>query len=169
MEIDRYRVSATPVYTLLTPTDRAWCHWHLACYLLSVSSVHVLYATTHCCCSIPSKKSRIFLDTHIFYKKLRNVSCEYHRWNGWNSTLQSTWYIRHVRTICFLWTKPTVWLLILSFTQIIFLDAAGVNRTIFHNFSVHWYYITLIKGRYYIKHDINVRHGKQNPRIGRWL
>ena len=26
------------------------------------------------------------------------------------------------------------------------LDAARVNRTIFHNHSVHWYYITLIKG-----------------------
>ena len=48
------------------------------------------------------------------------------------------------------------------------LDAARVNRTIFHNHSVHLYYITLTKGRYYIKHDINVRHGKQNPRKGRW-
>ena len=39
------------------------------------------------------------------------------------------------------------------------LDAAGVNRTISHNHSVHGYYITLIKGRYNIKHDIDVRHG----------
>ena len=46
------------------------------------------------------------------------------------------------------------------------LDAVRVNRTIFHNHSVHWYYITLIKGRDYIKHHINVRHGKQNPRRG---
>ena len=37
--------------------------------------------------------------------------------NGWNSTLQAPWYIRHVRIMCFLWTKPTMWLLILSFTQ----------------------------------------------------
>ena len=29
------------------------------------------------------------------------------------------------------------------------LDAARVNRTIFDNHSVHWYYITLIKGRDY--------------------
>ena len=28
--------------------------------------------------------------------------------------------------------------------------------------------VTLKKGRYYIKHDMNVRHGKQNPRRGRW-
>ena len=49
------------------------------------------------------------------------------------------------------------------------LDAARVNRTIFHTHSVHRYYITLIRGRYYIKYDMNVRHGKQNPRRGRWL
>ena len=121
----------------------------------------------------------------ISYKKLKNVRCEYNRLNGWNSTLQAAWYIRRVRIIWFLWTKPTIWL-ILSFTQNIVracsmfypyeryrsvtpLDAARVNRTIFRNHSVHWYYITLIKGRYYIKHDINVRHGKQNPRRGRWL
>ena len=29
------------------------------------------------------------------------------------------------------------------------LDAARVNRTIFHNHSMHRYYTTLIKGRYY--------------------
>ena len=60
-----------------------------------------------------------------FYKKLKNVSCEYDRLNGWNSSLQAAWYIRHVRWTClfyvsfiiwFLWAKPTTWLLILSFT-----------------------------------------------------
>ena len=30
------------------------------------------------------------------------------------------------------------------------------------------HYITLIKGRDYIKHDINVRRGKPNPRRGRY-
>ena len=35
------------------------------------------------------------------------------------------------------------------------LDAARVNKTIFHNHSVHWYYITLIEGRYYSKYDTN--------------
>ena len=35
-------------------------------------------------------------------------------------------------------------------------DAVRVNRTIFRNHSVHLYYITLIKGRDYIKHDINI-------------
>ena len=118
--------------------------------------------------------------------KLKYVSCEYDRLNGWNSTLQAAWYIRHVRIIWYLWAKRTIWLLILSFTQDIVracsmfypyegyrsvtpLDAARVNRTIFHDHSVHWYYITLMKGRYYIKHDMNVRHGKQNPRRERWL
>ena len=74
----------------------------------------------------------------------------------------TAWYIRHVRIIRFLWTKRTIWLLLLSFTQNIVracsmfypyegyrsvtpLDAARVNRTIFHNHSVHWYYIALIR------------------------
>ena len=52
----------------------------------------------------------------LYSKKLKNGSCEYHRLNGWNSTLQAAWYIRHVRIICFLWTKRTIWLII-SFTQ----------------------------------------------------
>ena len=113
----------------------------------------------------------------VFYKKLKNVRCEYDRLNGWTSTLQAAWYIRHVCwtflfyisfITWFLWTKPTIWLLILSFTKnvrarsmfypyegywsVTPLDAAMVNRTIYH--SVHWYYIiTLIKGRdeYFIK------------------
>ena len=51
-----------------------------------------------------------------------------------------------------------------GYGSVIPLDADGVNRTIFHNHSVRWYYVTLIKGRGYIKHDMNVRHGKQNPR-----
>ena len=33
----------------------------------------------------------------IFYKELKNVSCEYNRLNGSNSTLQAAWYIRRVR------------------------------------------------------------------------
>ena len=40
-------------------------------------------------------------------KKLKNVSCECIRSNGGNSTLQAAWYIRRVRLIWFLWTKPT--------------------------------------------------------------
>ena len=43
------------------------------------------------------KVRRIFGCIVFFYKKLKNVSCEYHRVNGWNSTLQAAWYIRHVR------------------------------------------------------------------------
>ena len=104
----------------------------------------------------------VLSQTLLFYKKLKNVSCEYDRVNGWNSTLQAAWYIRHVRIIWFSWTTRTIWLLMLSFIQNIVracsmfnpyegyrsvnpLDAARVNRTIFHNHSVHWYYITLIR------------------------
>ena len=47
----------------------------------------------------------------IFYKKLKNVSCEYDRVNGWNSTLQAAWYIRYLhklsfaRVLCFILMK----------------------------------------------------------------
>ena len=123
----------------------------------------------------------------IFCKKLKNVSCEYNRLNRWNSTLQAAWYIRHVRSynryqVCFLWTKRTIWLLILSFTQNIIracfmfypyegyrtvtpLDAPRVNRTMFHNHSAHW----CIEGGDYIKRYIITRHGQQNPHRGRRL
>ena len=69
--------------------------------------------------------------------------------------------------IWFLWTKPTIWLLIPGtqfhkrkkkivracslfypyegYRSVTPLDSARVNRTIFHNHSVHWYYITLIR------------------------
>ena len=103
----------------------------------------------------------------IFFK-LKNVSCEYNRLNGWNSTLQAVWYIRRIRIICFLWTKPTIWLLIL-YSVLHKISSARILCFILMKDSVHWYYITLIKGRYYIKHDIDVWHGKQNPRRGRWL
>ena len=93
-----------------------------------------------------------------------------------------------VRIIRFLWTKRTIWLSILSFTQNIvracsmfypheryrgrwlpWMLPGSTGRFSVTNHSVHWYYITLIKGRYYFKRDINVRHGKQNPRRRWWL
>ena len=48
---------------------------------------------------------------NFFYKKLKNVSCEYDRVNGWNSTLQAAWYIRYLhklsfaRVLCFIFMK----------------------------------------------------------------
>ena len=139
--------------------------------------------------AIPAPRWHSSAHQKCFYKKLKNVSCEYNRLNRWNSTLQAAWYIRHVRSynryqVCFLWTKRTIWLLILSFTQNIIracfmfypyegyrsvtpLDAARVNRTIFRNHSVH--YITLIEGRDYIKHDIIIWHGQPRLHRGRCL
>ena len=96
--------------------------------------------------------------------------------------------------IWFLWTKTTMWSIILSFTKkklqeivracsmfypyegyrsVTPLDDARVNRTIFHNpFSARiQYYITLIEGRDYYKQDIITSHtwyGQQNPHRGRW-
>ena len=124
------------------------------------------------------------LKVYIFWESWKTSAVSTASLNGWNSTLQAAWYIRHVRIIWFLWIKPTIWLLILSFTQnivracsmfyhegyrsVTHLDAR-VNRTILLSQYVHWYYITLIKGRDYIKHDMNIRHDKQNPRRGRRL
>ena len=124
----------------------------------------------------------------FFCKKLKNISCEYDGLNGWNSTLQPAWYMRHVRIIWFLWTKRTMWLLIRS-TQFytkyrprVFyvLPLEDIGRWLpwmlpgsTGRFSITILCtdtsITLIKGRDYIKHDINVRHVEQNPRRGRWL
>ena len=47
----------------------------------------------------------------LFYKKLKNVSCEYYHVNGWNSTLQAAWYMRYLhrlsfaRVLCFILMK----------------------------------------------------------------
>ena len=154
--IIQYKYNITTSSLLLSTSHNVYtCHSPKYHYII-VTVVYLVY-----CCI-----------TAVFYKKLKNVSCEYNRLIGWNSTLQAAWYIIHVRILWFLWSKPTIWLLILSFTQNIVrassvfypyegyrsvtsLDTARVNRTIFHNHSVHWYYITLIKGRDYIKHDIN--------------
>ena len=43
-----------------------------------------------------------YFSPDLFYtwsRKLKNVSCEYDRLNGWNSTLQAAWYIRHVLVV----------------------------------------------------------------------
>ena len=110
----------------------------------------------------PARRSQQLILFFTFYKKLKNVSCEYNRLNGWNSTLQAAWYIRRVRIIWFLWTKPTIWSRINTqfytwyrprvpcvypyegYRSVTPLNAARVNRTIFHNHSVHWYYITCL-------------------------
>ena len=127
-----------------------------------------------------------------FSSKLKNVSCECNRLNGWNSALQAAWYIRHARWACLfyisflIWcvrAKPKIWLLILSFTnltevvrawsifnpyegykyRLVPLDSARVNRTICHNHSAHWYCITRTEGGDYIKQAIFTWHVQQNP------
>jgi len=53
----------------------------------------------------------IYHPAHAFYfKKMKNVSCEYDWLNGWNSTLQATWYIGHVRWECLFYNNtPEYW------------------------------------------------------------
>ena len=58
------------------------------------------------------------LTSKFFWKTLKNVSCEYDRLNGWNSTLQAAWYIRHVCWVCLLYT----WYLIYSTSKYSFCE-----------------------------------------------
>ena len=112
------------------------------------------------------------VDTTVLRRVVPGTKCFFTK--SWKTSAVSTpvWMVEtqlcklrgtsRVRIIWFLWTKPTIWLLILSLTQntiraypmfypyegyrsVTPLDAARVNRTIFHNHSVHWYYITLIR------------------------
>ena len=85
-QIDKCRVSATPVYTLATPTDGAWCHSHLACYFSTVSSVHVLSATTAAAaCCRKNREHYYAIHTHCMMEFLRagpdngktSLHCEY--------------------------------------------------------------------------------------------
>ena len=119
----------------VSPNALPWILEYFVVYLLCVY-IYVRLVTTYCsvvstsfdawcitCCP------KLLTSTFFFCTKLKNVSCEYDRLNGWNSTLQAAWYIRHVRwtclfytlsisfTKCFLWTKPTIWLLIQGFTR----------------------------------------------------
>ena len=53
----------------------------------------------------------------IFYKKLRNVSCEYDRVNGWNSTLQAAWYIRYLHKLSFARVLCAIYEILLGWKQ----------------------------------------------------
>ena len=57
--------------------------------------------------SAPEKHYNFFGFTTVWFehentlhKKLKYVSCDHDRLNGWNSTLQAAWYIRYVRLTC---------------------------------------------------------------------
>ena len=83
-----------------------------------------------CAQGLPVHTSRL----PFFYKKLKNVSCEYDRLNDWNSTLQAAWYIRHVRIIWFLWTKRTILLLIQK--NIWVLTKSSISQLTFFHFLI---------------------------------
>ena len=135
-----------------------------------------------------------FSSIWVFHKKSENVSGDCDRLNGWNSTLQAAWYIRHGRWACVFYISFNKWFCELNlrygcwysvsqflrkvvraysifdphegYRSVTPLDAAWVNRMIFHNHSAHWYYITRIEGGDYIKQAIITWPGQQNPRRG---
>ena len=105
-----------------------WCTTQLAqlSFKLSIGRTHSWRYKTFLACKVWTIQSVVFAADVFQLKKLKNVSCEYDRLNGWNSTLQAAWNVRHVRWTClfyissimwFLWTKPTIWLLIPSFAK----------------------------------------------------
>ena len=72
------------------------------------------------------------------YKMLENVSCEHDRLNGWNSTLQAAWYIRHVRWTCLFYISFTIW----------FCEQKPIINTQFHqkkSFARVLHFINLLK------------------------
>ena len=170
----------------ITPTFSPWTHTSDDSYIYQLSLVLATATVSYCCLSGTTCILVVVQNITSLLLVLKNVSCEYDLFE-WLKLSFASCVVNQTRCSCFLWTKHTIWLLILSFTQNIVracsvfchegyrsvtpLDAARVNRTIFHNHhSVHWYFIiTLIKGWGYIKHDMNIRHGKQNQRRGRWL
>ena len=116
-------------YTCFMYRNRFGSYLVMGHELGSATDIDRLLVLKDCIHQFSPWSERHFLElSYRLYKKLKNVSCEYDRLNGWNSTLQGAWYIRHVRwtwlfyislIIWFLWTKPTIWLqvLILSFTK----------------------------------------------------
>ena len=79
----------------------------------SLRALRRAFYVTASCCSCPHGAVQYSCCTsNVVLFKLKNVSSENDRFNGWNSTLQAAWYIRHVRIIWFLLTKPTIWLLL---------------------------------------------------------
>ena len=92
--------------------------WRFATFLwiniiLSVVLTADVYHRNCCSHSWRFSTSKIY----IFWGSWKTSAVSTTCLNGWNSTLQDAWYIRYVRIIRFLWTQPTIWLLILRSTQ----------------------------------------------------
>ena len=88
--------------------------------MLRIYLVYIICGTLF---ALFSMSRYIYTPEYMLTNKMKNVSCENDRLNGWNSTLQTAWYIRHFRWTCAfcisfiiwcLWTKRTIWLLILT-------------------------------------------------------
>ena len=98
-----YSSSAVPKY-LVCANNNTWPLLLLAADV-RINSTHLAKLSTQ-----PFSRSNSQL-TQVFYKKLKNVSCEYDRLNGWNSILHAAWYIRHVRWTCLFYISFIIWFL----------------------------------------------------------
>ena len=89
-----------------SPSLRLWCWFYTIGTTTSAVSRPIKFILTFTRCVI--RRARLFSDDliswyDIFDKKLKNVSCEHARLNGWNSTLQAAWYILRVCIIPGTW------------------------------------------------------------------
>ena len=114
-----------------------WLFFFLDIYL-------AIQTSEGCATALPMAK-KIYFEV-VFYKKLKNVSCEYDRVNGWNSTLQAAWYIRHLhklsfaRVLCFILMKDIGrWLPWMLPVRIVLYIVPGIRHT--YNFCVSFSYI----------------------------
>ena len=89
------------------------------------------------------ERSPVYTAVQLFHKKMKNASCDSDRLNSWNSILQATWYIRHIRWTCLfyisfiiwcLWTKPTIWLFNTQFHDFYGRSSSRVSYFILMNY-----------------------------------
>ena len=89
------------------------------------------YDGIFCVEAIPVRTSTLMSTSHAFtlshfLKKVEKRQLWVRPFEWLKPTLQAAWYIRRVRIMWFLWTKPTIWL-ILSFTQNIYIKERSVT------------------------------------------
>ena len=87
------------VYHLLSKWKEAleFTYFRVIVEVLVLGLLVVVYEIPYSSCMWPGKMELVFRKgqwwSPFLHKKLKNVSCEYDRLNGWNSTLQAAWHI----------------------------------------------------------------------------
>ena len=138
--------SQKPYYTNVYDVPRSLQSWVstiqtvvLTADVFSVHKNHILRLCMMC----------VWCTTQLAKLSFNHSNGRTHSWRFWLNLRYNCWY-----KISFARVLPGMFYPYEGYRSVTPLDAARVNRTIFHNHCVHWYYITLIEGRDYNKHDI---------------